>query len=254
MSRPGRPQVALVTRPRQEAEALAAALAQRGIAAHIEPVIEIVPGVAELPDLRGIQAFLCTSANGVRALARLTPERRLPLFAVGEASAAAARRAGFAAVESAAGDVADLAALVTARLDGRRGHLLHAAGSTVAGDLAGLLLPQGFTVERAILYEARPVPALSPPTTAALAGGQIDLALFFSPRSAGIFVERAAAAGLAAVFGAITALSISAAADRPLGCFTWRDRLVAARPDQASLLEALDRAFEGAGAPAEALQ
>lgn len=254
MSRPGMPPLALLTRPRAEAEALAAALAARGVAAQIEPVIEIIDCAAEPPDLRGVQALLCTSANGVRAVARLTAERRLPLFAVGEASAAAARRAGFAAVESAAGDVADLARLVAARLDRQRGRILHAAGSTVSGDLAGLLAPEGFVVERAVLYEARPVPALSPQAIAALASGRIDLALFFSPRSAAIFIDLAAAAGLAEVFGGITALSISAAADRPLGRFTWRERIIAARPNQASLLGALDRVIGAADVMAGAPQ
>src|SRR2546430_5057551 len=59
----------------------------RSILAIIEPLLEIHYRGEPTPDLAGIQAILCTSANGVRALARLTPERALPLFAVGEASA-----------------------------------------------------------------------------------------------------------------------------------------------------------------------
>src|SRR5438132_1488878 len=94
---------ALVTRPRAEAESLAEALAARGIAAIIEPLLEIHYRSEAAADLAGVQAVLCTSANGVRALARLTGERALPLFAVGEASAARAREEGFARVESAGG-------------------------------------------------------------------------------------------------------------------------------------------------------
>lgn len=252
MSRPGIPPLALITRPRAEAEALAEVLAARRVATHIEPMIEIVDVAAELPDLSGVQGLLCTSANGVRAFARRSAERRLPVFAVGEASAAVARRAGFAAVESAAGDVGDLAHLVAGRLDPRRGRLLHAAGRAVAGDLAGMLAPLGFTIERAALYEARPVEALSPETTAALASGRIDLALFFSPRSAAIFVDLIAAAGLDQLAGGITAVSISAAADRPLAQLPWHKRMVATRPNQDALLRALDRAIEADGAIAGA--
>ena len=69
---------ALVTRPRVEAESLAAALAARGIVAIIEPLLEIHYRGEPTPDLAGIQAILCTSANGVRALARLTPESSAP--------------------------------------------------------------------------------------------------------------------------------------------------------------------------------
>src|SRR5258706_2422526 len=86
---------ALVPRPRAEAAALAEALAERGIAAIIEPLLEIHYRAEPAPDLAGVQAVLCTSANGVRALARLTDERRVPLLAVGEASVARARDEGF---------------------------------------------------------------------------------------------------------------------------------------------------------------
>ncbi|MGA8551727.1 MAG: uroporphyrinogen-III synthase, partial [Stellaceae bacterium] len=99
---------ALVTRPREEAEALAAALAAHGVAALIEPLME-VHFHAAAPDLAGVQAILCTSVNGVRAFARASSERRLPLLAVGEATAGRARAEGFAAIASAGGDAADLA-------------------------------------------------------------------------------------------------------------------------------------------------
>ncbi len=54
--------------------------------------------------LDGAQAILATSANGVRALARRSRARDLPVFAVGPQTAEAAREAGFANVKSADGD------------------------------------------------------------------------------------------------------------------------------------------------------
>src|SRR5260370_42478211 len=105
---PRRGMRALVTRPRAEAEGLAAALAARGIAALVEPLLEIYYRDAPSPDLAGVQAILCTSANGVRALARLTAERSLPPFAVGEASAAPDCEEGFNRVDSAGGTVGEL--------------------------------------------------------------------------------------------------------------------------------------------------
>src|ERR1700685_3327999 len=100
---------ALVTRPRQEAESLAAQLAERGIDTIIEPMMTIIDRDGALPELAGVQAILCTSANGVRALARASGERGVPVFAVGDATGLAAHEAGFASVESAGGDVDDLA-------------------------------------------------------------------------------------------------------------------------------------------------
>jgi uroporphyrinogen-III synthase len=232
---------ALITRPRAEAEALAALLAARGIEAVVEPLIEIADGAASLPELAGVQAILCTSANGVRALARASAERGLPVFAVGDATAARARAEGFHRVESAGGDVEDLAYLAGRRLNPRAGKLLHIAGSAVAGDLAATLGADGFTVERVALYDASPAAALTPATARSIANGAFDFALFFSPRTAAIFARLAEEAGVQAGLRPTVAVSISAAADAMLADLPFRDRVIAATPTQAALVACIDR-------------
>jgi uroporphyrinogen-III synthase len=232
---------ALVTRPREESEALASALVARGLDAVIEPLMEVHYCASAALDLADVQALLCTSANGVRALARASGERGLPLLAVGDATAARARAEGFTAVVSAGGDAADLVRLAAERLRPEKGRLLHISGNAVAGDLVGALRAHGFTVERSVLYEARPNSALSPAAAQALRSRVIDFALFFSPRTAAIFVRLANDAGVAESCGAITAVSISAAADAALAALSWCARQVAASPDQPALLDALDR-------------
>jgi uroporphyrinogen-III synthase len=230
---------ALVTLPNEEACVLTQALASRGIGALIEPMMQIYFRDAS-PELAGFRAVLCTSANGVRALARLSGERGIPVFAVGDATAARARAKGFTIVESASGDVGSLIRLVADRLPTRGGPLLHVSGSDVAGDLVGELKIRGFAVERSVLYEARPVAALSPAAVRALRTGEIDFALFFSPRTAAIFTRLAEAAAIGQACETVSALSISAAADAALGGLTWRERRITARPDQPALLDLLD--------------
>ncbi|HWD59021.1 MAG TPA: uroporphyrinogen-III synthase [Stellaceae bacterium] len=231
---------ALVTRPRAEAESLAAALARRGIDAVVEPLIEIAARAGPPLDLAGAQAILCTSANGVRALAAASAARDVTLLAVGDATARAARAAGFADIASAGGDVDDLARLARERLHPAAGRLVHVTGSEVAGDLAGQLAASGFAVERAVLYDAHASEALSRDTARLIAGGAFDLALFFSPRSAAIFARLVVAAGIGDGLGATAALSISAAADAALAGLRFRARHVAAAPTQAALLACLD--------------
>jgi len=191
---------ALVTRPWEESKALAAALAMRGIEALIEPLMEVHFLAPPALDLRGVQALLCTSANG-----------------------------------------SDLVRLVAGRLRPHEGQLLHVAGNVVAGDLAGALHTQGFTVTRSVLYEARSVEKLSPVTVRALSSGTIAFAMFFSPRTAAVFARLVDEAGAASSCGRMTAFSISPAADATLAGLPWLDRVVAPRPDQPALLAALDR-------------
>jgi uroporphyrinogen-III synthase len=237
---PPREWQALLTRPREETGAVAEALAARGVGTQVEPMLEIHFRNGAL-DLAGAQAVLCTSTNGVRALARASPERALPLFAVGDATAAVARALGFTRVVSASGDATDLAQLLLERLQPCRGRLVHACGSEVAGDLAGTLRARGFAVERRVLYEARPVAALSAATSTALAAGKIDFALFFSPRTAATFPRLAHAAGLLGACETIAALSISAHTDAALGAVAWGERRVAERPDLPGMLALVDR-------------
>ena len=121
-----------------------------------------------------------------------------------------------------------------------RDGLLHLCGNAVAGDLAGDLRARGFAVERSILYDATPIAVLSSAATDAIRSGAVDFALFFSPRTAAIFLRLANDAGVASGCGTMTALSISATADAALGTLPWRERCIAERPEQAALLATLD--------------
>ena len=224
----------MITRPRAEAEALAALLARRGIESFIEPLLEIIPRPDPMLDFDTLQAVLLTSANGARALAEATERRDLTLFAVGPATAAAAREAGFTSVATAGGDVEALSHLVTSRLDAKGGALLHVSGSAVAGDLAGRLEAAGFDARRAALYEARPAGALSDAVLAALVGGEIDAVLLFSPRTAKSFVRLTIQASLA--LDGLRALCLSPAVARAAEAASWGAVAVAERPDQDALL------------------
>jgi len=236
---------ALVTRPREDAGELAAALAERGIEPVIEPLLSIrfaADGAAVLaPLLAGAQAVLFTSANGVRAFAAATDGRALPVFAVGDATAMAAREAGFAEVASADGAVADLADMVRRRLKSEDGALVHAAGSDVAGDLAAALGQSGFELRRARLYEAVAAERLSAATSSQFAAGEIALALFFSPRTAETFVRLAREAGLERGCRSGTAIALSPAVADRLQALPWRAVLAAEAPTTTALLGAVDR-------------
>lgn len=234
--RPG----ALVTRPLADSHGLAEALEARGFAPLVEPMLTITFLDTTPPERHAYQGVLATSANGVRALARLVSWRDLPVWAVGDSSARVARGLGFVTVQSASGDVAALADLVADRADPAAGPLLHVAASRLAGDLAGALASRGFAVEKAVLYEAEPAEDVSSALIAALDEGRLASALFFSPRTATTFVRLAKKRALGESLRRIKALALSAAVAEALAPLPWRAIEVAERPDQAALLALLD--------------
>jgi uroporphyrinogen-III synthase len=235
----------LVTRPEPEASATVARLAALGRPALAAPLLTIEGVPARLPPARAVQAVILGSINAVRHLPKRF--RALPLLAVGDATAEVARAAGFAHVESAAGDARDLAALANARLDPGGAPLLLATARGAGGPLAADLRTRGFRVLRRVTYWAKPLPVLPEAAAEALAGGRMGHVLFFSGSAARVFGRVARARRLTHTLGGVTALAISPAAAAIIAPLGFGAVLTAARPDQDSLLALLDgRAARGA--------
>jgi uroporphyrinogen-III synthase len=230
----------LITRPAEDAEDLARRLAGHGFACILAPMLAIRFVDGPPLALAGVQALAATSANGVRAFVhRGPPAAPLPVFAVGDKTARVARSLGFARVESAAGDVEALAALIARRLDAAAGSILHGAAGEVAGDLAGRLAAAGFDCRREILYVAEPATRLDAAAAAALASGDLTHVLFFSPRTALTFVGLVSAAGLTDAARRLTACCLSRAVADRVAALPWGERRIAAEPTEAALLAAV---------------
>ncbi len=236
----------LITRAEQDAQRLARTLDARGIQTLIESLMMVRPVTQSTqslePFLVGAQAVLFTSANGVRAFAAATGRRDFRVFAVGDATAAAALSVGFEQPVSAGGNVEDLAGRVIASLKPADGPVIHAAGSVTAGDLAGLLGAAGFALRRAVLYEAVPVTQLSDAAARALTRGDIAAAMFFSPRNAATFVRLAA--GMRDYLTPVSAVALSAAVASTLEALPWRRIVTAESPNEAAMLKTLERSLE----------
>lgn len=229
----------LVTRPREDAEALAGTLRARGHVPIVAPVMEVRMLVGAELALIGVQAILATSANGVRAIAERTKRRDPILFAVGPQTAEAARLAGFAHVISAQGDAAALVETVAGAADPTAGKLLHAAGAETAGRVSQALQARGFAVETEILYEAAPATALDADIEARLRQGTLDGVMLYSPRSAKTFAALVTAAGLEAACAKLDAICISAATAAALAPLAFARVAVAGEPNQGAMLAIL---------------
>lgn len=226
----------LITRPEPDAGAFAALCRDNGIEPVIAPLMDIqIDGKAV--SLSGIGALAFTSANGVRAFTHNVSERALPAFAVGPATAAAARAAGFELVHTAGGDVETLVQLIDRHRALVAGAVLHVAGTDRAGDLVGGLRAAGLTAERVVLYAA-----LAAQTLPEAAAGALDdetppaWAALFSPRTAALFASLVRDAGLENRLRHVRAACLSdAVADAARGV-EWKSVEVAASRDAAGLM------------------
>ena len=173
-------------------------------------------------------ALVFTSLNAVTAWSALDADRATPVLTVGDATADAARAAGFASVRSADGDLHALAAMIQhdPALAGLR--LLHPGAETAAGDLSALIGDHA-RVEHLPVYRAV--------NTGADAPDNFDAVLIHSPRAA-----RALASSLTpdAAQGRIACV-ISPNAAAPLSASPFAEIRLADRPDEAALLACLGK-------------
>ncbi len=191
------------------------------------PVLRIAPRPWSPPE-RAPAAVILTSANAVRcAGGRAAPFQHLPAFAVGVATATAARAAGWRDVRDGGGTVAALCDTVVAAGFSRA---LHLAGA----DRTAAVPPPGLSVEVRDVYAALPV-ALPTAVLGQLATGAIDLVPLYSPRSAAEFARQIDGAAVARALLTLVAISRAAAAAAGTG---WRHVAVAESPDDDALFAA----------------
>jgi uroporphyrinogen-III synthase len=226
-----------VARPEPGATRSGAALAARGHAPLIAPVLVVRPTGAAPPAGR-FDALLLTSANAVPVLQDEPALRALPVFAVGARTAALAARAGLGPVREGPGEASGLAALVADTLPpGAR--LLHAAGAERKDEPAATLTAAGFRVATHVAYTAAALPRLPDAVDGALAGGCLDAALHYSRRSAAVALALAEAAGHGGAFRGLRHYCLSVDVAAPLEAAGVPVHFVAARPREAELLDAL---------------
>lgn len=150
----------------------------------ISPLIEI-SYAPELPDLGEYDGLVATSAQAIAALvAGAAPlPRDMPCYAVGAATAQAARDAGLRAI-SADGDADALVSQVADLAAGQR--VLHLHGTHTRGDVTARLRARGVRAEAAVAYDQRACP-LGAEAKQALFGSTPVLVALFSPRTAALF-------------------------------------------------------------------
>lgn len=206
----------LVLRPQPGADETAARARALGLEVVVAPLFSVRPVAWTPPDPAGFDAVMLTSASAARQASEgLAPFKHLPCYAVGEATAAAARDTGFQDVRVGPDDGTGLLLMMA---DDEAHAVFHPCGE----DHLALELP-GVAITRIPVYAAEAADSLPVPAEGMLA-------LLHSPRAAKLF------AGLAGDRSQISIAAISARTARAAG-EGWQEVAVAPRPRDEALLE-----------------
>ena len=212
----------LVVRPQPGADATAARLAALGHEAIVQPLLTTRAVPWDVP-VHSPDAVILSSAAAVRLAGQQADSlKALPAHAVGEATAAAARAAGWPDVAVGPGTMQAL----LDRLPG--GAYLHLAGA----DLTHVTVPPSLSLSRVTVYETPllPLPALP----------DVDAVLLHSPRTARQFAREWDRLGGRRAHVRLLAISQATLAAAGSG---WGAARAAAEPREPALLAMLGKAL-----------
>ena len=227
----------LVTRAAADGARTAAALERLGHEAVLAPVIMIARLPAAWPNNRP-KALVATSHNAFGPDVPADWLWALPVFAVGQRTAEAARAAGFKDVRIGTGSGEGLVPLVVFTLP-RPGPLLHLAGRERKPGLEAALVAAGFKVDTVETYAAEPTGRWPADVCDAFRASRIDAALHYSRRSAKLALTMARTHDLLDAFLNLRHLCLSADAAEPLIAAKALSVGIADTPDEGSLLALL---------------
>jgi len=204
----------VVLRPEPGASETAARARQLGLEPILMPLFDVEPVEWEAPDPAGFDALLVTSANAIRCGGeRLTELRTLPAHAVGEATAQAARDAGFEVATVGEGGVDELLDSLDPSM-----RLLHLCGEDWREPQAPRQAVTPLTV-----YRSKERPHVD------VSAAEKAIVLMHSPRAARRFAE------LSSERGSTSIAAISAAAAEAAGN-GWDHVAIAEQPNDHALL------------------
>jgi uroporphyrinogen-III synthase/uroporphyrinogen III methyltransferase/synthase len=243
----------LVTRAAHQAGKLSEGLRAVGAEPIEVPVLEIQPPASFEPldtALRQLEVYdwlVLTSANTVRALAeraaelniRLEQPASLKVAAVGDATAAAARKAGFAVTLAPDSYVAEnLLDGLTQFVAGRRILLARAA---IARDVVPNVLRQAGAEVDVVDAYCNVMPQSAPERLRSAIDAGIDAVTFTSSSSAAHLAEAARAAGIEFPLKGIPAISIGPITSQSLRDLGWEPAAEANVSDIGGLIDAAVR-------------
>ena len=237
----------LLTRPKEQCDALATLLARRGFKTIVAPMLDIDVSMPKLPAMETIQSVLFTSRQAPAPFAKACVDKKydpaeIKVLAVGAATADAARLAGFGNITMAAGNAEALIKQAKVLFDKKKGPLLYVRGNEISADIAQVLAKDGLVVENFILYHAQAAASLPKDIIDAMFVGEIGYVLLYSVRTAETLVSLIKENRLSSACPQIIAICMSdTIADAARGV-QWKSVRVASEATEEAMIADLEAA------------
>lgn len=223
----------LLTRPAHLSAALQRQLEAMGWKTYTAPMLSYHDTDTPLPDLSVYEGVVFTSSEAIAAYSRKNGRNDFPVYAVGDATADAARIAGFTHIVTADGDAESLMGCLKKDMPKK---LLHIGGADMAKDLSALFP----TIDRHVIYKAETVGHMPDNVAEAIRQQKIDAVLLFSPRSAAQFAHLLRQSGLENHLAAMSAYSFSAAVQEKLAGLSFRKLAIAEKTSLSAIVALLN--------------
>lgn len=231
----------LITRPEPSATQLCEVLKKRGYETLSSPSLIYETRQIGISDLSSYDALVFTSAQAIHSLFDQDHSHHFdlnkPVFTVGKNTDRTAHSYNFLNTHCADGNAQDLINLITQY---PYKNILYLCGAHISTDIRTPLKSQNISVTEAIIYEALLTNDFSEDTRTALSNDQIDVVLFFSKRSAEIFMNLITKNGYEQQLATIKCLCISDSVLEYVRNYTWKDTYSAKAPNQDSMIDCLD--------------
>lgn len=236
------------TRPEADARADCQFFIKHGLQAQPAPMLAIVP--CNFAIRRQYDGVILTSRHAAPRLTK-SPLINLPCFAVGRATAAAASKAGFSRIATAGGDGESLVRLLMEAKHATHKNLCWATAAVAGFDIKTTLEKQtDKTIDRLVVYEAKPISHFSSQVMAILQALKQQpasapliaplIALVHSGRGAKQFRQTLESQQFADVIPHIALIAISADVAGLCGV-GWHSMTIASYPRRAYMLLAAVR-------------
>lgn len=229
----------LITRPKDESINLEIKLKDYGFKVHKLPIIEITTIFENKTQIeeelsKKIRFAIITSPSGAKALVKLTNLRDFEILTIGDKTGSILKENGFLNVKIIKKTAENLAKHIVENFTPNDKKIIYFSGSNISFDIIKYLELHKFNASEIIIYNSEKL--LNIDLKFSLIAKQLDAALFFSARTAQIFVDEVITNGIESELVNCTAVCLSNNIAKTLNKIKWKNIITSNQVTEDSLL------------------